>query len=125
MDESNLEAEHAVARRLVDQLGACVGEIRQGGADVLDLVRDVMHSRAAFREETADRRVLCERAQKLQPALADPDRRRLDSLLLDTRPMLEPRPEKALVGVQGAVEIVNRETDVVHRAGRLHGGDRI
>ena len=60
------------------------------------------------------------RAQKLEPALADADRRRLDALLLDARAMLEPRAEQALVRVERAVEVLDRETDVMHRAGLLH-----
>ncbi len=52
--------------------------------------------------------------------VADADGRRLDALLLHARAVLEPRAEQALVRVEGAVEILDRETDVVHRAGRLH-----
>jgi hypothetical protein len=120
MDEGDLEAEHTAARRIVDQLGARVREMGEGGADVGDLVRDVVHSRAALREEAADGRVLAERAQQLEPALTDPDGRGLDALLLDARAVLELRPEETLVRVERAVEILDRETDVVHRARRLH-----
>ena len=78
-----------------------------------------------LREEAADGRVVAERAQQLEPALADPDRRSLDALLLDARAVLEPGAEEALVRVERAVEILDRETDVMHRARRLHLGDRI
>ena len=129
MNESHFEAEHTAARSLVDQLGAGLGEMRERRADVGDLVRDVMHPRAAGREEAADRRVVTERTQKLEPALADPDGGRLDPLLLDAHAVLEPRAEEALVRVERAVEILDRQADVVHRAGRLrrraHRGDRI
>ena len=120
MDEGHFEAEHTAARRLVDQLGTRIREVREGRADVLDLIRDVVHARAALREEAADRRVLAERAQELEPALADADGSRLDALLLHARAMLEPRAEKPLVGVERAVEILDRETDVMYRAGRIH-----
>src|SRR5947199_1772523 len=60
MDEGDLEAEHPVAGGLVDQLGAGLGEMHEGGADVLDLVGHVMHPRAALREEAADRRVVAD-----------------------------------------------------------------
>jgi hypothetical protein len=89
-------------------------------AEIVDLVGDVVHSRASLREETADRRVLAERAEQLQPALADPDRSRLDSLFLDEGPLLEPRTEEALVRLQRPIEILDGETDVMHRARRLH-----
>ena len=120
MDESDLEAEHAAPRRLVDQLRTGFREMSERGADVLDLVGDVVHTRTALREEAADGCVLAERAQKLEPALADANRRRLDALFLDERALLEPCAEQALVGVERSVEVLDRETDVVHRARRLH-----
>jgi hypothetical protein len=120
MDEGDLEAEHTAARRVVDQLGARVREMRERGADVVDLVRDVVHSRASLREEAADGRVLAECSQQLEPALTHPDGRGLDALLLDARAVLQPRTEKALVRVERAVEILDRETHVMHRARRLH-----
>ena len=120
MDEGDLETEHAAPRRLVDQLGAGVGEVRQGSADVVDLVRDVVHPGASLREEPTDRGVLAERAQKLEATLADVDRRGFHALLLDPGPMLEPGTEEALVRVERAVEILDRQSDVVHRAGRVH-----
>jgi hypothetical protein len=120
MDERDLETEHPAARRLVDQLRACLRKVLESSANVVDLVRDVVHPRASLRQEAADRRVLVQRAEKLEPARADADRRRLDTLLVDPRAMLEPGSEEALVGIERAVEILDRETDVVNRARRLH-----
>jgi hypothetical protein len=120
MDEGDLEAEHAVPRRLVDQLRTGLGQVRQCGADVVDLVRDVMHAGAPLRQEAAHRRVLGERSEQLEPALADADRGGLDALLLDARTLLEPGAEEALVRVERAVEILDRETDMMDRARRLH-----
>ena len=120
MDEGDLEAEHPVPRRLVDQLGARVRKMREGRADVVDLVRDVVHTWAALREEAADRRVLAECAEQLEAALADADGRCLDTLLVHARAMLEPRAEEALIGVERAVEILDRETHVVDGARRSH-----
>ena len=120
MDEGDLEAEHAVPRSLVDQLGARFREVREGGTDVVDLVRDVVHPRATLREEAADGRVLAECAQQLEAARPDADGRRFDALLVHARAMLEPRTEEALVGVERAVEILDRKTHVVDRARRLH-----
>ena len=125
MDEGDLEAEHTAARRLVDQLGARLRKVDEGGADVVDLVRDVVHTRAALREEATDRRVLAECAQQLEAALADADGRCLDTLLVYARAMLEPRAEKALIGIERAVEILDRETHVVDGTRRFHTGDRI
>jgi hypothetical protein len=120
MDEGDLETEHAASRRLVDQLGTRLREMGEGGADVLDLVGHVVHPRAVLRQETADGRVLIERAQKLQPALADADERRFDALLPHARTLLEPRAEETLVRVERAVEILDGQTDVMHRARHLH-----
>jgi hypothetical protein len=125
MDEGDLETEHAAPRRLVDQLGTRFRQMSERGAEVLDLVRHVMHSRAALREETADRRVFTERAQQLEPTLPDADGRRLDSLLLHPRAMLQSRAEEPLVRVERAVEILDGETDVMHGARRLHVRDGI
>lgn len=88
--------------------------------DVLDLVRDVVHPRAAVGEETADGSVVAERTQQLEPALPDADGRRLDSLLLDPRAMLDPRAEETPVRVERTFEILDRQTDVMYRARRLH-----
>ena len=120
MDEGDLEAEHTAARRIVDQLGARIREMGERGADVVDLVRDVVHPRPALREEAADRGVRPECAQQLEPALADPDERSLDALLLDARALFQLGPKETLVRVERAVEILDRETDVMHRARRLH-----
>jgi hypothetical protein len=120
MDESDLEAEHAAPRRLVDQLGAGFREVREGGADVVDLVRHVVHTRAALREEAADRRVLAECTQQFEAALADADGSCLDTLLVHPRALLEPRAEEALIGVERAVEILDRETHMVDGARCLH-----
>jgi hypothetical protein len=120
MNEGDLETEHAATRRLVDQLGAGVREIGESRADVLDLIGDVVHPGAPLREEPPDRRVLAESAQELEPTFAYPDGRRFDSLLLDTRALLDARAEQSLVRVERAVEILDRETDVMHRARRFH-----
>src|SRR5437764_11900585 len=74
MDERHLEPEQARARLRVDQLGA--GRLRppQRGADVGDEVGDVVHPGAALGDELADRRVVGQRPQELDPAGADPYR---------------------------------------------------
>jgi hypothetical protein len=120
VDEGDLEAEHAAPRRLVDQLRAGLREMREGGGKVIYLVRDMVHSGSALREEPADWRVFVERAEKFEPAGADADRRGLDSLLLDARALLEPCAEQPLVCIEGAVQIIDRHTDVMHRARSLH-----
>jgi hypothetical protein len=125
MDECDLEPEHAAPGRLVDQLGAGRREPAQRRAEVSDLVRDVVHPGAALGEEAADGRVVRERAEQLDAALADAQRRRLDALLLDPRAMLEARPEETLVRRHRGVEILDRHADVMDRRRAFHAADRM
>ena len=60
-----------------------------------------MHARAALREEAADGRVLAERFQQLDASLADAERRRAHTLLVDRRLMLDLGAEKPFVGLEG------------------------
>ena len=122
MNERDFEPEHPLPRLGVDQLRAGLGEARERGGDVVDLVRDVMHAGAARSEELADRRVVAEGGQQLDAAVADPHRRRLDAVLVDTRAMLEPAAEQALVRLHRLVEVDDGDADVVDPAG-LHGFD--
>jgi len=113
MDEGDLEPEHALSRLGVDQLGTPRGELGERYADVVDLVGDVVHAGAALREEPSDRRVLAERRQQLDAAGADAQGGRLDALLLDPGPMLEPAAEEPLVRPHRLVQVGDRHADVV------------
>lgn len=120
VDEGHLEAEHAAPRGGVDQLRPCVRESRERGVDVAHLVGHVVHSGSTPGEEPSDRRVLAERAEQLEPAVADADAGCLDALVVDPLPLLEPGAEEALVGRERSVEVVHGDSQVVDRAGRLH-----
>jgi len=120
--EGNLEAEHPEPRLAVDQLGAARFEVGDRGADVVDLVGDVVHAWAALGEELADRRVVRERSEELDPAVAHSDRRRFHALVVHARPMLEAPAEETLVRPNGLVEIRDGDADVVDSAW-LHAGD--
>jgi hypothetical protein len=122
MDESDLEPEHALARRDVDQLGALPGEIGERGRQIVDLVGDVMHAGPMAGKKTPDGRVVAERGDQLDAAFADLHRRCLHALLLDTFPVLEPRAEQPLVRPHRLVEIRDGDADVVDSA-CLHPGD--
>src|SRR3712207_1507523 len=119
MNERDLEAEQAVPRLGVDQLGAAVGELGERRPDVVDLVRDVVHPGAALGEELADGRLVAERREQLDAALAEAERRRLDSLVGDRLPVLERRPEEALVRRDRLVEVGYGHAEVVDPP-RLH-----
>ena len=114
MHERNLEPEHASPRPGVDQLGTGRRELGESRSDVVDRVGDVVHPRPALREEPPDGRVVAERRQELDAAVADPHRRGLDALLVDALAMLEPASEETLVRRDRLVEIRHRDADVVN-----------
>ena len=122
MHERDLETEHPAPWRRVDQLGAARRELGERRADVVHLVGDVVNPRATLREEAADGRVVAERSKELDAAVADADRRGLDALVLDPRPVLEQAAEEPLVRPDGLVEIGDGEADVMDSP-RLHGRD--
>src|SRR5215212_7626658 len=54
MDERDLEAEQSLSRLLVDELGALTLQRVEGGADVADLERHMVHTCSARGEEPPD-----------------------------------------------------------------------
>ncbi len=117
MDESDLESEQPDPRLLVDQICAGRGETSELGADVVDLVGDVVHSRPPAREELANGGLLVERRQKLNPAGADEYGCCLDPLLLDDGSVLELCAEQAHVRLEGLVQVLDCHAEMVNAAG--------
>jgi hypothetical protein len=124
MHEGHLEAEHAQPRLDVDQLCTAPREVTQRSADVVHLVCNVVHPGASVREELPDRRVVSERREQLDAALADAHRRSLDALILDADAMLDAPAEETLVRANRLVEIDDRDADVMDAA-CFHAGDRM
>jgi hypothetical protein len=108
MDERDFEPEQTRARVFVDQVCACTRELGQSLTEVVHLVGDMVHSGSSLRQEAAHRRFLGEGLEQLDTAVADPDRRRTNTLILDRRAMLDPRTEESLVGRESRVEILDR-----------------
>jgi hypothetical protein len=98
------------------------GETREGSAEVVDLVGDVVHAGASAREEAPDRRLGTERCEQLDAALADAHRRGLDALLLDARPVLDAAAEQPLVRADRFVEVLDGDADVMDSP-RFHAPD--
>ena len=124
MHERHLEAEHAQPRLGVDQLCTAPREVAQRSADVVDLVGNVVHPGASVREEPPNRRVVSERREQLDAALADAHRCSLDALILDADAMLDTSAQEALVRANRLVEIDDRDADVMDAA-CFHAGDRM
>jgi hypothetical protein len=124
MDESDLKAEEALPRLGVDQLGPCRREPFELDTDVVDLVGDVMHARAAACQEPANGSLGSKRGEQLDTAGADQHGRRLDPLVVDLRPVLEFGAEETLVRCDGLVEVVNGDAEMMDAAGP-HGSDAI
>ncbi len=124
VDERDLEPEETSPGVFVDQICARAGELGQRRVEVVDLVGDVVHPRPSLREEAADRRVLSERLEQLDPALADADRRGVDTLRFNRRAMLDARAEQPLVGGESRVEVFDRNPEMVDPP-RLHASDAI
>src|SRR5215211_1244614 len=123
MDERNLETEQTLARLRVDELRALTLQRVECGANVVDLVRDVVHPGPARREEAADGRVVAERGEQLHASGADEHRRRLDSLFLDGRAMLDAGAEQPRIGSERFVEVVDGDAEMMNAA-CVHASDR-
>jgi len=124
MDERDLEPEQTRTRMFVDQICARVRKFSQRRVEVVHLVGDVVHPGPSLREEAADRRVLGERFEQLDPTVADADGRSFDTLIIHRRAVLDPRSEQPLVGRECRVEILDRDPQVVDPP-RLHASDAI
>jgi hypothetical protein len=116
MDEGDLEPEESLARPRVDQIGAGVGELGKRRTEICDLVGDVVHARPALGEKAADRCVLVKGLEQLEASLADPERRRAYTLIVNGRLVLDVCAEESLVRCQRLVEIFDGDTDVVDPA---------
>ena len=122
MDERDLQAEEPLVRLGVDQLRAFPAQRVERDANVVDLVRHVMHAWPALGEEPADGRVVAARRDELEPARTDEHSCRLDTLVGDERPMLDLRTEEACVRVDRFVEVEDGDAEMMNAA-RVHAVD--
>jgi len=122
VNERDLPAEEAGPRPPVDELRPAGRQPLELRGDVVDREREVVHARAASGDEPSDRGVRAERREQLDPALAEAEERHLDAVLLEHLAVLEHRAEEPAVGGDGAVEVVDRDPNVVD-ARRAHAAD--
>jgi hypothetical protein len=118
--ERHLEAEQAGPGLAVDKRHSFAREPRKLRANVGNFEGDVMHAGTALAEKLADRSVRAECAEELDPALADPKGRGLDSLVGNDFAVLELGAEQMPVRLDRLVEIGDGDSDVVNAG---HGGD--
>jgi hypothetical protein len=113
VNERDLEAEQPDPRLLVDQLDAGRTKPVELPGQVGNRERDVVHTRPALGEETPDGRLGTERLEQLDPRIADPERRRLDTLLRHHGTVLDGRAEQFPVRLDRDVEAVDRDAEVM------------
>lgn len=116
-------AEDPPPRLLVDELragGSKTGELLR---DVVDLQCEVVHPRAPLREELADRSFGAARREELDAAGAAAHEHDVGALLVEAFAVLDFGAEEAPVGLDGALEVLDGDPDVVDPACR-HAGDR-
>src|ERR1041384_1114782 len=116
MEKRDVEPEQAGVRLGVDELRALALERGQCRADVLDLERDMVHTRAARSEKPPDGRVAFERREELDPPAADEHGRRLDALLRHGRAVLELGAEEARVRLERVVEVGDGHAEMMDAA---------
>src|SRR4051812_20298762 len=113
VQERDARAADAGPGLLVDEAQARGAQALELGIDVGGLVGDVVKARALLGQELAHGRVLAERREQLDVVLADVKQDRLDALGLHGLAVDELDVEVALVELEGGVEVLDRDADVV------------
>ena len=116
MQERDLRAADAGARRLVDQPHAGRAQLVERGGDVVDAVGHVVQPGPALGQEAADRRVVRQRREQLHVAVADVEQRGLDALLGDRLAVDERHAVGVAVDGDRGVEVLDGDADVVDAA---------
>jgi hypothetical protein len=84
--------------------------------DVVDLERDVVHRRAALREETAYGSVVREWRDQLDAPVADAQIDGVDALVVHSAACLDLGPEEPRVRLDGLAEILDGHRHVMYAA---------
>ena len=116
MDECDLEPEQTQPRHVVDELCPGRRQLAERLLHVVRLERDVMHPRPPSREEATDVCVLANGRDELDSAVADEERRGVDTLLAKRVTTFEPGSEEPPVHGDSLVQIGHRDAEVVDAA---------
>jgi hypothetical protein len=113
MQEADARAAVTAAPRfLVDGFQAGVAHGVEHLGHVVDLVGDVVEAFAALGDEATDRRVAGKRLHQLDLHVTDPEAGRLYAVFSCDPAMLDLQAEGALVKLDGAVQVLDGETEV-------------
>ncbi len=81
--------------------------------DIGHLIGDMVKSRTVLLQKAANCRVWTKRRQHLDVAVADIEQDTLHSLVGDGFPMCDRESERVTVVREGAIDVVDRDTDVI------------
>src|SRR5690349_5049862 len=129
VQESDPAAADAGPGLRVDQLDARRGDSLQACVDVVYGIGDVMEAGTLASEELADGGVRTQRPQQLDVTVPYIEQHRLDTLGLSRLAVRERHLEALLIEVDGGLEILDGDADVVnaseHRPASLRGRRRL
>lgn len=124
MNEGDPGATPARPRLGVDEACSLFLEMGKGGLDRYNCIRDVVQTFTILRQELTHRGFRPEGLEQLDERTAHGDHRLLDPLALHLLPVHGLDPVAVPVSIEGGVEIVNCDRDVVE-VEELHLPERI
>ena len=113
VDERDAVSATTGPRLLVDELHALLAQVGERVVERPDGEPEVVQSRAAARDESLDRRPLVGGLHELEVHARDLDHGLLDAVLNDVLPRDGMDPERPRVEVEGRVEVLDSDTDLV------------
>ena len=113
MNEGDQVAHHADPRLLVEQPGAVLPELIQGGPDVVDAVGDVVHALASLFQKSADRGARPGGGDQLHVGAAEVEHGGVDAVLLHPLADAGADAEQLLVAGDAGVEVGYGDADMV------------
>lgn len=113
VDERDAVSATTGPRLLVDELHALLAQVGERVVERPDGEPEVVQSRAAARDESLDRRPLVGGLHELEVHARDLDHGLLDAVLNDVLPGDGMDPERPRVEVEGRVEVLDSDTDLV------------